>query len=72
MAGDSHWGKGKAKLVIYKLGDGKVALYEKDWQRDGAEVASIHEAGQLAHFRLADSGGVTRMVWLKARKYKNI
>lgn len=28
-------GKGKVKASFYKLGDGRVALYEKDLQRDG-------------------------------------
>lgn len=49
-------GKGKVKASFYKLGDGKVALHEKDRQRDGSELASIHEVGQFALFRLADSG----------------
>lgn len=57
--------------MFYKPGDGKIAVCEKHWQSDGAEAASVCEAGLgiLLSSGLLTSGGdgVTRMDWLKGK-----
>lgn len=37
---------------------GELLYMRKTYRGMGSEVASIHEVGQLALFRLVDSGGV--------------
>lgn len=81
MAGDRFpAGRRKGKASFYKLGVGKLAFRDEDWQSDGARVASIQEAGTSRHpvlFRHADfrwKWRMTRMFWLKGQgvEHKNI